>query len=146
MMMMMIIIIIIWTTAHFLGFHCNPMSSIAACVDSRTRFNFLSDSANTLRSSIYNRSVTLALIGLDSLYPSEGLIFQATGFKQIINSLGESASPCGKPFLNTIGSETSCPCNVLATILLFQLFQNLQITSHNHFGNLCSTIISPNHP
>ena len=127
---------LIWTTAHFLGFHCNPMSSIAACVGSRTQFNLLSDAANTLRSSIYNGSVTLALIGLDSLYPSKALIFQVKGFKQIVNSLGQSASPCGKPFLNTIGSEPSCPCNVLAKILVFQLLHNLQITSHNYFGNL----------
>ena len=138
--------LLIWTTAHFLGFHCSPMSSIATCVDSSTQFNLVSLAANTLRSSIYNRSVTVALIGLDNLYPSEALIFQATGFKQIVKSLGQSASPCGSPFLNIIGSDTSHPCRVLATILVFQLLHNLLITLHSHFGNLCSTIISPNHP
>ena len=101
-----------------------------------------------LTTSICSRSVTLALIGLDSLKPSEALIFWATGFKQIVNSLEQSASPFGKPWLNTIGSEPSCPCNVVATILVFQLLCNLQVTSHNHFGNLCSAIcsnfISPN--
>ena len=79
--------LLVWTTAHILGFHYKPMSFIAACVDSRTPFNLLSDAANTLRSSIYSRSVTLALIGLDSLYPSEALIFQARGF---VNSLGQA--------------------------------------------------------
>ena len=136
----------IWITVHFLGFHCNPMSSIAACVDSRTRFGLVSDSANTLRSSMYNRSVTLALIGLDSLYPSEALIFQATVFKQIVNSLGQSASPCGKPFLNTIGSETSCLCNVLATILVFQLLHNLQITTLGTYAAPSSQIATHDLP
>ena len=31
--------LLIWITMHFLEFHCNPMSSIAACVYSRTRFS-----------------------------------------------------------------------------------------------------------
>ena len=56
-----------WTTAHFLGFHWSLTSSIALLVDSITRFSLLSEDAKISRSSIYRRSVTFTLIGLDRL-------------------------------------------------------------------------------
>ena len=58
-----------WMTLHFLGFYCRPMSCIAVLVARKTVLSFASDAANTLRSSTYNRCVTLVSRGLDRRYP-----------------------------------------------------------------------------
>ena len=60
-------------------------------------------------------------MGLDSLYPSDSLIFQAFSFRQTVKSLGQRASPWGRPFLNLMISETSLPFLVVTTILVLQL-------------------------
>ena len=99
-----------------------------------------------LRSSIYSRSVTLKLMGLDNLYPSVALFFQAIGFKHIVNSLGFSASPWGNPLLNLIGSEVSFPFLVTTITLVFQLPQSLAMTLYNQTGNLCNNITPFNQP
>ena len=39
--------------------------------------------------------MTVAPMGLDSLYPSDSLIFQAIRFRQTVKSLGQRASPFG---------------------------------------------------
>ena len=82
-----------WMVEHFFGFHCSPISSIADLVDFSIVFNLLSEAAKIFKSSIYNRSVTLMLIGLDSKYPFVALTFHAMGFIHRVNSLGHNSLP-----------------------------------------------------
>ena len=39
-------------------------------------------------------------MGLDSLYPSDALLFKAIRLRQIVKNLGQRASPWGRHFLN----------------------------------------------
>ena len=130
---------------HFFGFHCSPISSIADLVDFSTVFNLLSEAAKIFKSSMYNRSVTLVLIGLDNVYPSVALTFRAMGFKHRVNSLGHKASPWGRPLLNFIISDFSRPRLVVVTTLVFQLVLRLCMTPTIYSGNLCTCIISISH-
>ena len=129
-----------------LGIHCSPISSIALLVDSITRFSLLSEDAKIFRSSMYRRSVTFALFGLDSLLPSLALIFHAMGFRQTVKNLGERASPWGRPLRNLIYSDVSRPCFVVATTPVFQLLLNFSIVLNNQIGNLCRILIYSNQP
>ena len=95
---------------------------------------------------MYRRSVTFVSIGLDSLYLSDALTFQSIGFRQTVKSLGHRASPCGKPFLNRIVSETYLPFLVVVTIPVLQLLDKFWIALHNQVGNLCISIISSSQP
>ena len=56
-----------WTTLHFFSFHSKPTSSIAPLATRRTILSFTSLAANTLRSSIYRRFVTFAVMDMDCL-------------------------------------------------------------------------------
>ena len=107
--------------------------------------NFVSDVAKTLRSST-SRLITFELIGFDILYPSVELSFQATGFRNSVNSCGRSASPWGSPLLKWIGWEVFSPRLVWTTIFVFQLSHKLRVTPHTHNGNLCTCMIFFNHP
>ena len=100
-------IFLTWMVEHFFGFHCSPISSIADLVDFSTVFNLLSEAAKIFKSSIYNRSVTLMLIGLDSMCPSVALTFHVMEFIHRVNSLGHKASPWGRSLLNFIISDFS---------------------------------------
>ena len=82
-------------------------------VDFITVASLVCKAANILRSSIYNKSVILEPIGLDSLYPSVAFNIHATGFIHRVNSLGQSASPWGNSLLNLITSDVSAPLSVL---------------------------------
>ena len=64
------------------------------------------------------RSVTLTPLGLDNLYPSVTLIFQAVGFKHAVNSLGYSATSYCWTFSLPV-SEVSLPFLVTPNTLVF---------------------------
>ena len=64
------------------------------------------------------RSVTLTLVGLDNLYPSVTLIFQAVGFKHPVNSLGHSATSYYWAFSLPV-SEVPLPFLVTPNTLVF---------------------------
>ena len=135
-----------WTTSDLLGFYCNPTSSIAAFTDFITRLSLEADAAKIFRSSMYRRSVTFVSTGLDSLYPSDAFIFQAIGFRQTVKSLEHGASPCGRPFLNHIVSQTSLPFVVVVTNLGLQLLDKFWIALHSHVENLCISMTSFRQP
>ena len=97
------------------------MFSMVALVDFKTLLSLASEDTNTFRSSIYIRKDTLALIGVDNLYPSVASSDQAIGFKHTVTRRGQSESPCSKPLLNRIQREVSGPRLVVVTILVFQL-------------------------
>ena len=101
---------------------------------------------NGLRGPWYSRWVILLDIGFDSLFLSVARTFHAIGFKHNMNSIGQSASPWGGPFLKRIVGEISLPWVVWATILVFQLLASFSITLANHMGNLCRVNISDNQP
>ena len=81
-------------------------------------------------------------MGLDSLYPSDALIFQAIGFRKTVKSLGQRASPWGRPFLNLMISEASLPFLVVTTILVLQLLDRFLMVLHSQVGNLWIIIMA----
>ena len=139
----------VWTplltsiTLHFMGFQWRPISSIAAYVDLRILLSFVSDAAKTLRSST-SRLVTFELIGFDILYPSVELSFQATGFRNSVNSCGHSASPWGSPLLKRIGWEEYFPRLVWTTIFMFHtaFTYKVRITPHRTTTEICASSAS----
>ena len=92
---------------HFVEFHSNPISSIASLADFNTLFSFLSEAANIFRSSMYKRCVIEVLTGLLRRYPFVAASFHATGLIHSVKRRRPRASPCGKPLLNLIRSDSS---------------------------------------
>ena len=84
---------------HFFLFQIRPISSIAVFVTLSTLSSLLCDAAKTFMSSTYSKCVIFPSIGFDSFYPSVALRFHVIGVMHIVKSLGQSASPCGRPLL-----------------------------------------------
>ena len=85
-------------------------------------------------------------MGLDSLYPSDALIFRSIGFRQIVKSFAQRASPWGRSFLNLMISDSSLPFLVLTTILVLQLLDRFLMVLYSQVGNLWIIIISCSQP
>ena len=111
-------------------------SSTATLTEFMTLLSFDSDAAKIFKSSMLSQSMIVVRMGLDSLYPSDALIFHAIGFRQTVKSLGQRASPWGTPFLNLMISEISLPFLVVTTILVLQLLDRYLVVLHSQVGNL----------
>ena len=116
---------------------------MSSLTDLRTLRSLLSDAANTLKSSMYKRSVIFRLIGFDNLYPSVVLKFQATGFRHKVKSLRQNELSCYNTLWKIIISDVSVAYLVLSTILVLFLLLNCRIATPNHQGNRWSSYISP---